>query len=452
VSEKAEKKTPADVESLLRQRDELDRAIREKYQRRVAVIFTDIQGSTQYFERFGDLAGRAMVQRHNDLLFPVIANTGGRVVKTIGDAIMAFFENSRSAVDAAIKMQKVLDEKNEQWPERERINVRIGVHVGEALVDSADVYGDTVNTAARIEAQANGGEILISDAVLAELGPSAPQVRARGAVKLKGKAHEVPLYEVRWRDREPLASVVSGGKSTKKLVLAAVGALVLVGSAGTLFVTQHGHFGKKLIPTVPAKATVATPAPPVQHKSAPAPVSPPAAPAKPEVSAEVQDVGTIALNVDTQKVIKIAGVTRAAIGDPRVVEVREIASDQLLVIGRAPGKSVLGVTAAGGQRLTYMVVVHPGERHEPPERTSKHEESKAEAGATGTLHLHVFPWGDLTVDGKLVRSGARDAELRLSAGAHDVRIHNPGFPDKVKRFEVVAGKTIDEDISLAPGG
>src|SRR5262245_53752341 len=67
----------------------------------VIILFSDIQGSTAYFERNGDVEGLAMVQHHNDLAFPVIEGEGGRVVKTIGDAIMACFKDPVSAIRAA---------------------------------------------------------------------------------------------------------------------------------------------------------------------------------------------------------------------------------------------------------------------------------------------------------------------------------------------------------------
>src|SRR5689334_22596261 len=75
----------------------------------VTVLFTDIKGSTQYFEKYGDIAGMAMVERHNAALFPVIEKRGGRVVKTIGDSIMASFSDPVGAILASVEMQRVLE-------------------------------------------------------------------------------------------------------------------------------------------------------------------------------------------------------------------------------------------------------------------------------------------------------------------------------------------------------
>src|ERR1700747_2974063 len=84
----------------------------EKCRRTVTVMFTDIKGSTEYFERFGDIAGLAMVHECNDLLRTVIEQHGGRVIKTIGDAVMAAFDNCNESIRAAISMQRRLREKN----------------------------------------------------------------------------------------------------------------------------------------------------------------------------------------------------------------------------------------------------------------------------------------------------------------------------------------------------
>lgn len=76
----------------------------EKMHSKVTIMFTDIKGSTAYFEKHGDIHGMAMINRHNGILFPVIEKAGGRIVKTIGDAIMASFPNQTVSVQAAVGM------------------------------------------------------------------------------------------------------------------------------------------------------------------------------------------------------------------------------------------------------------------------------------------------------------------------------------------------------------
>src|SRR5689334_3393863 len=133
----------------------------EKFRRSVAVLFTDIQGSTAYYEKFGDIAGFAMVHECNDLLKKIVENHGGRVIKNIGDAIMACFDSCEQSVQATVEMQRKLREANSSKTEEEQqARVRIGVHYGQAIVRSGDVFGDAVNVASRIQSLALPEQIL----------------------------------------------------------------------------------------------------------------------------------------------------------------------------------------------------------------------------------------------------------------------------------------------------
>src|SRR6185295_3706133 len=129
----------------------------------VTVLFSDIKGSTAYFERYGDIRGLAMVQRHNSLLFPIIEGCGGRVVKTIGDAIMAVFDDPKGAVQGAIGMQRVLEGDRILQPASEQIHIKVGLHTGPCLVKDKDVYGDVVNVASRVQNQSEPDQILITE-------------------------------------------------------------------------------------------------------------------------------------------------------------------------------------------------------------------------------------------------------------------------------------------------
>src|SRR6266545_6033921 len=84
----------------------------ERFRRDIAVMFTDIKGSTSYFEKHGDIAGLLMVSDCNEKLRQVVEGHGGQVIKTIGDAIMATFGDCTEAVVAAIEMQRVLEQLN----------------------------------------------------------------------------------------------------------------------------------------------------------------------------------------------------------------------------------------------------------------------------------------------------------------------------------------------------
>ena len=165
--------------------------------REVTVLFTDIEGSTRYWERYGDLQGRLMIDRHNRLTFPVVRHFRGRIVKTIGDSIMAVFRRPEDAVHAAIAMQQVLAERRRVDPGFD-LHIRIGVHTGTAVVERRDVFGDVVNVASRVESHARGDEILVSGSMAMRLPRGAYALTKRADLRAKGKRRAVPVWECDW--------------------------------------------------------------------------------------------------------------------------------------------------------------------------------------------------------------------------------------------------------------
>ena len=172
----------------------------DKMRSPVTILFSDIQGSTSYFEKKGDVAGMAMVQRHHDLLFPSIEAAGGRVVKTIGDAIMARFDNPVDAVKAAVAMQRALDRDRKTCAPEEQIHIRVGVHTGLGLVKDNDVYGDVVNAASRVEHQAQPDQILITDVLLDAAHAAGFQCMNFGKADMHGKEEPIDVYALAWSD------------------------------------------------------------------------------------------------------------------------------------------------------------------------------------------------------------------------------------------------------------
>jgi len=177
----------------------------EKFRRNITVMFTDIKGSTAYFERFGDTAGLLMVDRCNRQLGKIAESHGGRVIKTIGDSIMAAFEDTGEAVVAAVEMQKAITQENAQKSEEERVFIRIGLNYGPGIVKSNDVFGDVANTASRVESAAAPGQVVVSDTLYKTLADSRNVTfRHLGRFALKGKAETRDLFEVVWNDEASL--------------------------------------------------------------------------------------------------------------------------------------------------------------------------------------------------------------------------------------------------------
>ncbi|MDZ7747632.1 MAG: adenylate/guanylate cyclase domain-containing protein [Halofilum sp. (in: g-proteobacteria)] len=165
--------------------------------REVTVLFTDIEGSTRYWDRHGDLEGRLMIDRHNRLTFPVVRHYRGRIVKTIGDSIMAVFRRPEDALQAAIAIQQVLAARRRADPAFD-LHVRIGMHTGTAVVERRDVFGDVVNVAARVESHASGDEILVSGSMAMRLPRHDYALEKRADLRAKGKRRVVPVWQCDW--------------------------------------------------------------------------------------------------------------------------------------------------------------------------------------------------------------------------------------------------------------
>ena len=179
----------------------------EKFRKTVVVMFTDIKGSTAYFEKYGDVAGLLMVHQCNDMLSQIVDAHKGRVVKTIGDAIMAVFEDCGESVQASLEMQKALIGFNAPKPEQDHVFIRIGLNYGSGIVKSNDVFGDVVNVASRVESVAQPEQIVVSDTLNQQIAPlNRFKINHLGRYSLKGKEGDRDLFEVVWHEGKPRAA------------------------------------------------------------------------------------------------------------------------------------------------------------------------------------------------------------------------------------------------------
>jgi len=175
----------------------------------VTIVFCDVTGSTELGEQLDPESMRKVMARYFDAMRAALERHGGSVEKFIGDAVMAVFgipqlheDDALRAVRAAVDMRAALEDLNHEL-ERDhavRLACRIGVNTGEVLVgaDSTDfgrVTGDAVNTAARLEAAADSGEILIGDATH-HLVRDAVEAEPVEPLTLKGKAEPVPAHRL----------------------------------------------------------------------------------------------------------------------------------------------------------------------------------------------------------------------------------------------------------------
>ena len=167
-------------------------------------LFTDLKGSTDLYERVGDLVAFDLVREHFRILQEIIAAESGAVVKTIGDAVMATFGTPERAIAAALRMRKAMRTLNEER-QSEDLLLKIGIHEGPCLAvtlnDRQDYFGQTVNIASRVQGLAVSRSILATGSVV-----DYPQVSAlleTDGIKptprrmpLRGIAEEVAVYEI----------------------------------------------------------------------------------------------------------------------------------------------------------------------------------------------------------------------------------------------------------------
>jgi len=165
----------------------------------LAILFADISGSTRLYEMLGDVAARQRVADCLALLAAVVQRHSGAVLKTIGDEVMSTFPTADNAMQAARAMQEAVAMATP--PGQTPLTIRVGLHFGAALIETGDVFGDTVNVAARIVALAKGGQILTTPQLVNALAPALrANTRHIDRAPVKGKQEEIDIYEFIWKE------------------------------------------------------------------------------------------------------------------------------------------------------------------------------------------------------------------------------------------------------------
>ncbi|MFQ6022670.1 MAG: adenylate/guanylate cyclase domain-containing protein [Acidiferrobacterales bacterium] len=178
----------------------------------LAIMFADISGSTRLYETLGDVRAQRKVSKCLDMMSETIEKHAGVVVKTIGDEVMSTFWQPERAVIAAREMQKILaeDASRNEVDGKRSLSICVGLHYGPAIIESGDVFGDAVNLAAHIAAQAKAEQIITTQVTVENLSPSMQtKTRLIDRVSIKGKKKDIDLYEVLWHDEE-ITQLVTG--------------------------------------------------------------------------------------------------------------------------------------------------------------------------------------------------------------------------------------------------
>ena len=182
----------------------------------LAILFADISGSTKLFETLGDTIARKLIADCLEILTSIVKSHKGTVIKTIGDEIMCTFPTADNAASASCEMHETLEEDaTEGTSENPPLKIRVGLHYGPAIMEGGDVFGDAVNVAARMAAQAKGGQIITTQLTIDLLAPILrASTRFVDRAPIKGKKEEIDIYEIIWQ-QEDVTRMATGMLSDK---------------------------------------------------------------------------------------------------------------------------------------------------------------------------------------------------------------------------------------------
>jgi class 3 adenylate cyclase len=192
-----------DIEKILAEREKLDGILKSKYTREVSIMFTDIKGSTSFYDTRGDIDGRVMIHRHNEIVLPIIKENNCTLIERIGDGTMTVFDNPVNAIQSAVQIQRSLKAFNEKRPPREQIQLRVGLNHGTVISDKGGIYGDAVNVASRVESLAGVNDIFVTENMYRVLREHDEfMFRYVDTVEVKGKKDAIKVYRLIWQEEE----------------------------------------------------------------------------------------------------------------------------------------------------------------------------------------------------------------------------------------------------------
>ena len=166
------------------------------------VMFADLSGSTGVFEALGNDAASQAVRTLTDWIGRTCEQHDGRVIKFMGDGVLALFARPTDAMDAVVMMQREHAKRKVQRGPVHQMQIQVGLACGDVVEVSDDCFGDAVNVAARLTDLAGPAEILVTDVFVRELSGPPPGVRFHdmGLVPIRGKSHEQRLFRIEWHE------------------------------------------------------------------------------------------------------------------------------------------------------------------------------------------------------------------------------------------------------------
>ncbi len=163
------------------------------------VVFADVVGSTGLYKSLGDAVAAKLMTSVTDAMSTAVSQFHGQVVKTLGDGVLAVFDNNAEAVHACSEVQRTLANWGHTGKTPIAVPLKIGLSRGPVVLTPGDCFGDAVNAAARLSDSAGGGQILVSDAVMEGLPLELlARLRSLGAIFLRGYDVPVPVHQIEW--------------------------------------------------------------------------------------------------------------------------------------------------------------------------------------------------------------------------------------------------------------
>src|SRR5215216_6048347 len=223
--------------------------------RLAAILAADVVGYSALMERDEKGTHERLQAGRKELFEPEIARHHGRIFKLMGDGLLAEFGSVVDAVECAVSLQRGLGERNSSLPPAEQVQIRIGVNLGEVIVEGDDRYGEGVNVATRLEQLAGAGEVYVSGKVAKEVAKKlACGFESLGEKKVKNIAEPIPVYRVKLDgDAAPLFKTPTLRSTNSKIIGIAV---LLLAMAGTIFGLMYGR-DKASGPALPEKPSIA---------------------------------------------------------------------------------------------------------------------------------------------------------------------------------------------------
>jgi class 3 adenylate cyclase len=191
----------------------------------VVILFADVVGSTQLYDKFGDTKASETVAHCLEVMKDATHQFDGTVIKTIGDEVMSTFQTADDAMAAAAQMQTRISVDPDDDEDRIPVTIRIGCHFGPVVQEQNDIFGAAVHTANRMTSQAKAKQIVMSEATVEQMGDDwKAQTRQIDIATVRGRIDEVALYELLWQPDEatsmvPTLELTSKKKNGARLVL-----------------------------------------------------------------------------------------------------------------------------------------------------------------------------------------------------------------------------------------